>query len=373
MHEIGDGIEQDFHLAKRYYDQAAEFNQEANVPRTVALWILKGHQYALKHLGEDLVGDIIDVFFSIRSWFSFDIPMYTEWLHKQDAASIAPIINSNTHTSHSTSTSNRHDMGNGYNSNGERVQTTAKNEGWFHFEGNYRPTNEYGDITVKDVIYTIWRTLVGGAGYWYSQLFGMTFREHYQYVNAKVYHSIYKQAPNFIDSSPYSLYQIYKAIMFESTVVHMLLYPGRFLIKNGVRLLFWMIHKLDFPGVFPILQQYTILNILRVEPGIGFVPDRDLTDTLVDTLLLITVIVVYICLLRLQKRYQEMRQREEQGRMVRIATRIHREAMQRVRRVGRREGERIRVAAIEVVQRAHDDINDTNENEGVNNDHNEGD
>ena len=44
MHEAGDGVEQDFHLAKRFYDQAAEYNSEARVPRVVALFVLRWHQ-----------------------------------------------------------------------------------------------------------------------------------------------------------------------------------------------------------------------------------------------------------------------------------------------------------------------------------------
>jgi len=45
MHEIGDGVIRDFHLAKRFYDQAAEYNYDARIPRSVALAILQGHQY----------------------------------------------------------------------------------------------------------------------------------------------------------------------------------------------------------------------------------------------------------------------------------------------------------------------------------------
>lgn len=41
MHEIGDGIAQDFHLAKRYYDQAADFDSKARIPRNIALRILE--------------------------------------------------------------------------------------------------------------------------------------------------------------------------------------------------------------------------------------------------------------------------------------------------------------------------------------------
>ena len=41
MHENGVGIEQDFHLAKRFYDQALETNKEAYLPVKLSLWKLR--------------------------------------------------------------------------------------------------------------------------------------------------------------------------------------------------------------------------------------------------------------------------------------------------------------------------------------------
>jgi SEL1 protein len=41
MHEIGDGVKQDFHLAKRYYDLAAEVDVKARTPRDIALFMLE--------------------------------------------------------------------------------------------------------------------------------------------------------------------------------------------------------------------------------------------------------------------------------------------------------------------------------------------
>ncbi|KAI9794004.1 MAG: ERAD-associated protein [Peltula sp. TS41687] len=41
MHENGIGVQQDFHLAKRYYDQALETNQEAYLPVTLSLLKLR--------------------------------------------------------------------------------------------------------------------------------------------------------------------------------------------------------------------------------------------------------------------------------------------------------------------------------------------
>lgn len=37
MHELGHGMRQDFHLAKRFYDQAAETSADAKVPVALAL------------------------------------------------------------------------------------------------------------------------------------------------------------------------------------------------------------------------------------------------------------------------------------------------------------------------------------------------
>lgn len=54
MHEIGDGVQQDFHLAKRFFDQAAEFDEDAKLPRSLALALLQSHQSLQMMLGPDL-------------------------------------------------------------------------------------------------------------------------------------------------------------------------------------------------------------------------------------------------------------------------------------------------------------------------------
>jgi len=38
---VGDGVQQDFHLAKRFYDMAADIDPEAVLPRLVALTMLQ--------------------------------------------------------------------------------------------------------------------------------------------------------------------------------------------------------------------------------------------------------------------------------------------------------------------------------------------
>ena len=44
LHEVGDGVTQDFHLAKRYFDLAAEMDSKARGPRDVALLMLDAHK-----------------------------------------------------------------------------------------------------------------------------------------------------------------------------------------------------------------------------------------------------------------------------------------------------------------------------------------
>jgi TPR repeat protein len=44
MHEPGDGVEQDFHLAKRFYDQTAEYDPSARVPSLLAVYFLRAHK-----------------------------------------------------------------------------------------------------------------------------------------------------------------------------------------------------------------------------------------------------------------------------------------------------------------------------------------
>ena len=63
MHEHGQGIPLDLHLAKRYYDQALEIDPAANLPVTLALaslWIRKN--YANSFLVSFFAG--LPVFFS---------------------------------------------------------------------------------------------------------------------------------------------------------------------------------------------------------------------------------------------------------------------------------------------------------------------
>lgn len=58
MHEAGDGVQQDFHLAKRFYDQAAEVDLDARLPRAVALFVLSSHKSVQDYLGVEMTDKI---------------------------------------------------------------------------------------------------------------------------------------------------------------------------------------------------------------------------------------------------------------------------------------------------------------------------
>ena len=59
MYEIGDGVTQDFHLAKRFYDQAAQFDVNAQLPRAVALTVLDVHKYLQQIMGQERVSELL--------------------------------------------------------------------------------------------------------------------------------------------------------------------------------------------------------------------------------------------------------------------------------------------------------------------------
>jgi len=71
MHENGIGIDQDFHLAKRFYDQALETNKEAYLPVTMALFKLRARSAWNRWTGGD-VKSIQDEPLLRKSW--------SEWL-----------------------------------------------------------------------------------------------------------------------------------------------------------------------------------------------------------------------------------------------------------------------------------------------------
>ena len=59
MYEIGDCVSQDFHLAKRFFDQAAEFEYNARIPCSVALFLLGCHKLLNSFIGSKCTTRII--------------------------------------------------------------------------------------------------------------------------------------------------------------------------------------------------------------------------------------------------------------------------------------------------------------------------
>lgn len=53
MHEVGDGVAQDFHLAKRFYDLAASVDKNARLPRDLALIAMDLHRAVARYFGDD--------------------------------------------------------------------------------------------------------------------------------------------------------------------------------------------------------------------------------------------------------------------------------------------------------------------------------
>lgn len=60
LHEVGDGVAQDFHLAKRFFDLAAEMDNKARTPRDVALLLLDWHKTAVAYLGEQQTNELLE-------------------------------------------------------------------------------------------------------------------------------------------------------------------------------------------------------------------------------------------------------------------------------------------------------------------------
>ena len=61
MHEVGDGVQQDFHLAKRFYDQAAEFDADARTPRALALMLLSSHRSLQEAVGVEATARLCEL------------------------------------------------------------------------------------------------------------------------------------------------------------------------------------------------------------------------------------------------------------------------------------------------------------------------
>jgi TPR repeat protein len=60
MHQTGDGVLKDFHLAKRFYDEAAVYDLAAKTPSTLAVGLLQTQQYIYGFLGEGPASELLD-------------------------------------------------------------------------------------------------------------------------------------------------------------------------------------------------------------------------------------------------------------------------------------------------------------------------
>jgi hypothetical protein len=91
---LGDGVEQDFHLAKRFFDQAADFDPDARLPRSFALFLLSSHRDLLVWLGQENVNSLFDAVYPIalrineiiEQYFSMIAKLARRWLHSQQSS-----------------------------------------------------------------------------------------------------------------------------------------------------------------------------------------------------------------------------------------------------------------------------------------------
>ena len=92
MHENGVGIEQDFHLAKRFYDQALETNREAYLPVKLSLFRLSWRSWwndvsggTIKSMGEDRKVAKRRTFAEwLNDFLEADAQMYAQELERDD-------------------------------------------------------------------------------------------------------------------------------------------------------------------------------------------------------------------------------------------------------------------------------------------------
>jgi TPR repeat protein len=61
MHQAGDGVEQDFHLAKRFFDLAGATDIDARLPKTLALILLNAHRKMQDRFGVEATDRVLEV------------------------------------------------------------------------------------------------------------------------------------------------------------------------------------------------------------------------------------------------------------------------------------------------------------------------
>jgi hypothetical protein len=85
---VGDGVQQDFHLAKRFYDQAAEFDIEARLPRNIAIIMLKGHKYLQGIIGTEVTDKFILQLRDSVTWMLLYMQHLIDWIASNEKMSI---------------------------------------------------------------------------------------------------------------------------------------------------------------------------------------------------------------------------------------------------------------------------------------------
>ena len=76
MHELGLGMKQDIHLAKRYYDMAAETSNDAHIPVILALCKL-AINYGLEPFYNENTKEQYQVYFTVDYWLGANWDLYT--------------------------------------------------------------------------------------------------------------------------------------------------------------------------------------------------------------------------------------------------------------------------------------------------------
>jgi TPR repeat protein len=99
MYEAGDGVKQDFHLAKRFYDQAAEFSSEAKLPRTVALFVMQMHQSFRTQFDSTWLGDMAAEALEWVAWAQHSLQEATHG-HLRESRVLTALLFSTTGTRH---------------------------------------------------------------------------------------------------------------------------------------------------------------------------------------------------------------------------------------------------------------------------------
>ena len=82
MHEVGDGVQQDFHLAKRFYDMAASIDLDARLPRTLALMLLNAHKAMQEKFGVPFTDGVVENVLIYSTYFKDIINTGVSWVQQ---------------------------------------------------------------------------------------------------------------------------------------------------------------------------------------------------------------------------------------------------------------------------------------------------